>query len=389
MDFNLQRYGHLQIVFKEIEMSLDSQRRALPPDALSESSHPPAWNLDHAHVRGLQAVNDKKLLHLCATFKDSLPDMNQLNGLAGKIDVFLLAPSRWAGRDVDTCIHDDDDDPETQLSGVDPDSVPLLIRPWPAGVAPPANFPMVRYEVLAGTRRLMARLRSEESNNAARTGSSSNPVSGVDELMPEVLISAVLLALDDKQAARVLIQANQGHKPLRPFQWGGISRQLLNDGVFKTQKEIARVMNRRESEICRGLALFDLDPVVLGAFHSPLELQYTDGPELQKAWKDDAEGLSRRAEVATRQQQQRQLDRMAVLAILLGKSDDEKKIKVSPTEHEIWIKGLLYFVVSTSAKGVTKVKAERQHLLPAALALWIRTLEAMGADDQGHLFKPE
>ena len=205
--------------------------------------------------------------------------------------------------------------------------------------------------------------------------------------MPEVLISMVLLTLDDKQAARVLIQANQGHKSLRPYEWGRTCRQLLDDGVFKTQKEIAQAMNRQESEICRGLALVELDPVVLGAFRSPLELHYTDGPKLQAAWSDDAEGLSRRAQIAT--QQLGQLDRMAVMAILLGKPDDEKKIKVPPTDIEIWIEGVLFFLVSTTAKGVTKVKAKREHLSPAALAVWVRSLEAMGTDAHGDLFKPE
>lgn len=368
-------------------MSLDPQPLALLSLASSGSLNTAACNLDHEHAPGLQAVTDRKLQHLCATFKDALPDMDQLNGFAGKIDVFLLAPSRWAGRAFEPYVHDDDDDPETQLCGTDPDSVPLLIRPWPAGVTPPANFPMARYEVVAGTRRLMARLRSEESNNASRTGSSSDALSSVDELMPEVLISVVLLALDDKQAARVLIQANQGHKSLRPYEWGRTCRQLLDDGVFKTQKEIAQAMNRQESEICRGLALVELDPVVLGAFRSPLELHYTDGPKLQAAWNDDAEGLSRRAQIAT--QRRGQLDRMAVLAILLGKPDDEKKIKEPPTDIEIRKEGVLFFLVSTTAKGVTKAKAERHDLSAAALALWVQTLEKMIDDDHEDLFKPE
>lgn len=368
-------------------MSLDSQPLDLLSLASSASLNTAAWHSEQERTTGLKAVTETKLQHLCATFKDSLPDMKELNGFAGEIDVFLLAPSRWAGRVFEPFVHDDDDDPETQLCRTDSGSVPLLIRPWPAGVALPANFPLARYEVVAGMRRLMARLRSAESNNAARTGSSSDPSSSVDEVMPEVLISVVLLALDDKQAARVLIKGNQGHKSLRPFEWGLTCRQLLDDGIFKTQKEIAEAMNRQESEISRGLALVNLAPVVLGAFRSPLELQYTDAPKLQKAWNDDAEGLSYRAQIAT--QQRGQLDRLAVMAILLGKPENEKQTKVSSTDREIWREGVLFFVVSTTAKGVTKAKAERQHLSAAAHALWVQTLETMIENDHEDLFRPE
>ena len=205
--------------------------------------------------------------------------------------------------------------------------------------------------------------------------------------MLEAFIPVVLLKLDDQTAARVVIQSNQGHKPLCPIEWGRTCRKLLDDGVFRTQKEIAQAMGRQESEISRGMALSGLDPVVLGAFRSPLELHYTDGPDLQQAWKDDAEGLTHRALQAMRHRGQ--LDRKAVLAILLGTPNEEKPIQVPSTNIEIRIAGVLYFVISTTVKGVTKVKVMRKHLSLKAIDALVKKLKAMGANDHQNFFKPK
>ena len=373
---------------KKLCMSLDAQPSARLSNASDESTRSAASDLDQSHPLILRAVINRELQQLCSTFEEWLPDLSRLHGVAGMIDAYHLAPSRWSYRDGDLFQPDTSDDSETQLPGTDSSTVPLLIRPWPEGVEVPANFPLARYEVLSGFRRLMARLRcTEQAANASRANSALHARSSAEELMAEILIPVVLLHLDDQEAACVVIHSNQGHRPLRPIEWGHTYKKLLDSKVFKSQKELARVMHRQESEVSRGLALAGLDPVVLGAFRSPLELHYTDGPTLKQAWEDDAERLIHRAELAAQDRGMR--DRKAVLAALLGTLKEDKPIKEPSMDYEVVVLGVLYFVISTTAAGATKVKVMCKHLCAQAIDMLVRTLEAMGEKDDQDLFKPE
>lgn len=368
-------------------MSLDSPSFFHPLLGSDESSRCASSGPEPHHHPALRAMPDKKVQQLCATFKDWLPDLSQLQGIAGMIDVYWLAPSRWSCRDGDLFHPGTDDDSDTQLPGTDSRTVPLIIRPWPEGVPVPANFPQARYEVLCGSRRLMAYLRCiEAAANAPDEKAPFASMQSTEELVAEALIFVVLLTLDDQEAARVVVHSNQKHRPLRPFEFGCTCRKLLADDVFESQKELAQAMGRQESEVSRGIALSQLDPVVLGAFRSALELHYTDGPDLKQAWENDAEGLTHRALQAT--QHHGLLDRKAVLAILLG-TDNKKSVNVPSMDIEVEIEGVLYFVISTTATGTTKVKVLRKHLCAKAIDALVKTLQAMGEKDRQDLFKPE
>jgi ParB family chromosome partitioning protein len=368
-------------------MTLDAHPSARIALNAGEMAHAAASDLDPNPSSSLHRVSGTKLQQLFSTFKDCLPDLSQLHGVVGMMDANQLAPSRWSCREGDPFYLGTDDDAETQLPDTASNTMPLLIRPWPKGVQEPANFPKARYEVLSGSRRLMALLQSAaKADNASRASTDLDLSSSAEKLMPQVLISVVLLKLDDQQAARLVVHSNQRHRPLRPIEWGYTYKRLLEDQVFKSQKELARVMHRQESEVSRGLALANLDPDVLAAFGSPLDLHYTDGPDLEQAWKDDRDGLIQRAKKAA--QHRGQLDRKAVLSILLGTSNQEASIKVPSREIEIEIEGVVYFVISITAAGKMTIKPMREHLCAEAIDVLARTLQAMAEQDHQNLFKP-
>lgn len=368
-------------------MTLDAHPSARIALGAGELTHAAALDLDPEPSSSLHTVSGTKLQQLFSTFKDCLPDLSQLHGVAGLMDAYQLAPSRWSCREGDPFHPAAGDDAETQLPDTACSTIPLLIRPWPEDRQQPANFPDATYEVLSGSRRLMTLLRSAaKANNASRTSTTLDSTLRAEELMPKVLISVVVLQLDDQEAARVVVHSNQRHRPLRPIEWGYTYKRLLDDQVFKSQKELARVMHRQESEVSRGLALASLDPVVLAAFGSPLDLHYTDGPDLEQAWKDDRDGLIQRAQKAA--QHRGQLDRKAVLSILLGIPHKEKSIKVPSRNIDIEHRGVVYFVISTTAEGKTTIKPTREHLCAEAIDVSVRTLKTMVEQDHQNLFKP-
>lgn len=374
-------------LFGKLRMTLDAHPSAHIALGAGELAHAAALDLDPNPSSSLHTVSGTKLQQLFSTFKDCLPDLSQLHGVAGLMDAYQLAPSRWSCREGDPFHPGTDEDAETQLPDTACSTVPLLIRPWPEGVAIPANFPQARYEVLSGSRRLMTLLLSTAKvDNASRSSTSLDSTLSAAELMPEALISVVLLELDDQQAARLVVHSNQRHRPLRPIEWGYTYKRLLDDQVFKSQKELARVLHRQESEVSRGLALANLDPVVLAAFGSPLDLHYTDGPDLEQAWKDDRGGLTQRAQKAA--QHRGQIDRKAVLCILLGTPNQETSIKVPSRNIDIEHKGVVYFVISITAAGKTTIKLMREDLDAEAINVLARTLQGMAEQDYQNLFKP-
>jgi ParB-like chromosome segregation protein Spo0J len=319
-----------------------------------------------------ELVQTKSAEELCENFKDWLPDLRSVNGLAGMIDSSFLAPSRWSGR-LDSSPHPDNEDTlETHVDALTSSFVPLFIRPWPIDVKRPAEFPHAKYEVLSGGRRLRAHLEREKNANTPLTDGPLLPV--------------VVLLLDDQEAARLVVQSNRAHRPLRPFEWALLFQQFLTAKIFVSQKSMAKFFGVQESEVCRALKLARLVPVVLKLFKNPLEFQYVDGDSLEQAWTKNPAQLEERARKAF--DDHGPLSREDALLILLA--EDGQATTDKSQKSEISIPALIgvAFVVSTTANGVTSMKVKKK-LSPQALKALCDSLEALASGIHAASFTPE
>ena len=304
---------------------------------------------------------DDEVQKLMTQLKDWSPDL-RATGLAGLIDPHLVSPSRWARRHGDLFRAPGADELEEQMRESGGNVVPILVRPCSTSAMHP-EFPEARFEVLSGLKRLMVALRL-----------------GIN-------VFAVVVEMTDQEAARVIVQSNRAAVAPRPYEFGRTCYQLLADGVFPRQNALAAALGVQTSEVCNSLILFKLDPLIIGAFRTPLELQFGDGRVLKRAWEEDPEGMSRRASKATLLRGK--LKRLEVLALLL--TDPEaaaSESKVPKSDVSVVVEGVLVAVISTTTKGLTTIKLKRKSLPAAGIETLRTALEKLGSSAEGILLLP-
>ncbi|MGJ7505465.1 MULTISPECIES: IS66 family insertion sequence element accessory protein TnpB [unclassified Variovorax] len=118
-----------------------------------------------------------------------------------------------------------------------------------------------------------------------------------------------------------------------------------------------------------------------------MELQYRDAGALKRAWDEDPEKMAFRATKAAAFQGE--LDRLAVLALLLGNEEPtESKAQLPKPDVNVILEGVLVAVISTTAKGLTTIKLKRKDLSAAAIESLRTALEKMGDSAEGVSLMP-
>lgn len=296
-----------------------------------------------------------------AQLKAWSPDL-RATGVAGLIDPHLVSPSRWTSRHGDLFRTVGGGELQEQMRESGGNMVPILVRPClPSAVHP--EFPEARFEVLSGLKRLVVSLRLELD------------------------VFAVVVDMTDQEAARVIAQSNRAAVAPRPYEFGCTCERLLADGVFARQNALAAALGVQTSEVCNGLILANLDPLILSAFRSPLELQYGDAGVLKRAWEEDPETMALRAARAAALRGE--MDRLAVLALLLRDEETPESKTAKPnSDVNVVVEGVLVAVISTTAKGLTTIKLKRKNLSVAAIAALRAALETLGGSAEGVSLMP-
>ena len=87
-------------------------------------------------------------------------------------------------------------------------------------------------------------------------------------------VLALVEALSDAELFKQMDRENRARADLSPWEQGMMYRQALNDGLFSSREQLARELSIDPGNLSKALRLAELDPAILAAFASPLELQY-------------------------------------------------------------------------------------------------------------------
>lgn len=158
------------------------------------------------------------------------------------IDPTKVVPSRWANRDETSFIGSSFAQLKADIAESGGNVQPIKVRP---STSSPDTF-----EIVFGHRRHRA----------------------CAELKLPVL--AMVEQLDDKELFKHMERENRSRADLSPWEQGMMYKLALNEKLFTSREQLAREIGVDPGNLSKALRLADLDPQLLRAFRSPLELQY-------------------------------------------------------------------------------------------------------------------
>ena len=100
-------------------------------------------------------------------------------------------------------------------------------------------------------------------------------------------VLALIEAVTDAELFKQMDRENRMRADLSPWEQGMMYRLALNDGLFTSREQLARELGIDAGNLSKALRLAELDPAVVSAFGSPLELQYRWAKPLADALQSD------------------------------------------------------------------------------------------------------
>ena len=100
-------------------------------------------------------------------------------------------------------------------------------------------------------------------------------------------VLALVESVSDAELFKQMDRENRLRADLSPWEQGAMYRKALSEGLFSSREHLAREIGIDPGNLSKALRLADLDPVVLAAFESPLELQYRWAKPLADAFARD------------------------------------------------------------------------------------------------------
>ncbi len=184
------------------------------------------------------------------------------------LDTTDVTTSRFANRHVDSFSSKEFEALLTEIASAGGNVQPVKVRP----LATPRDG--ARFELVYGHRRLQA----------------------CRQLGLPVL--AMVDNIDDRALFAEMERENRGRQNLSAWEQGVMYRRALDEGLFSSMRQLAEMLGANVSAVSRALALAGLPDDVVGAFRSPLELQFRWAKPLADALSADESGVKARAREA-------------------------------------------------------------------------------------------
>ncbi|WP_347251155.1 ParB/RepB/Spo0J family partition protein [Zoogloea sp.] len=175
-------------------------------------------------------------------------------------------------------------------------------------------------------------------------------------------VLALVDELDDRALFLEMDRENRARKDLSAWEQGVSYRRALNEGLYPSNAKLAEALGLDLTYVGRTLALGDLPAEVVGAFSSPMELQFRWAAPLREAIQTAREAVIARA---------RELSSLAPKAAAkfvfeeLVKAAGQGGSTVLPPQVEIKFDGAKVATVKVGAKGLLGVGFE-PGLVPAS-----------------------
>ena len=154
-------------------------------------------------------------------------------------------------------------------------------------------------------------------------------------------LQALVTDMDDRALFEAMERENRARKNLSAWEQGVMYKRALDEGLYPSQRKLSEALGVDVALVSKSLSLARLPDAVVGAFASPLEIQFRWAQPLSEALQKDPEGLIERARRARSSEQALVLNRSTpqqrVIAAVGGKravmskdSDGRLVIKVDP-----------------------------------------------------------
>lgn len=168
-------------------------------------------------------------------------------------------------------------------------------------------------------------------------------------------VSAMVDNLDDKALFVEMERENRARKDLSGWEQGVMYQRALDMGLFPSNRKLADAIGVDLGNLGRALSLARLPAEVVGAFNSPLDLQFRWSKPLSESHESDPAGLVGRA-IALKANAQT-LTARKIFEALLGKGEEVVPYN-PPADIVLKHQRKQAAVVSVDAKGRTLVRFE-------------------------------
>lgn len=214
------------------------------------------------------------------------------------IDPKEIRPSEWANRHADSFKSDEFVALKAEIKSAGKNTQAIKVRPIKD---PQDGF---KYEVVFGHRRHRACL--EE---------------GLE-------VIAVIDDLDDKALFIEMDRENRQRSDLRPYEQGVMYARALDKGIFPSIRKLAEDAGADATNVSRVVKLARWPAAVLGAFESPLHVQFRWVIELNEVLEKDPDVvLSRAADISAKRAAGAAVPSQAAFNSLMGKVEKPAALK--------------------------------------------------------------
>ena len=187
-----------------------------------------------------------------------------------KLDPSSVKPSKWANRHEASFLTAEFQELKAEIAAAGGNVQPIKVRPVQAlnGSTPPID---ATYELIFGHRRHRACL---------------------DLGIP---VLAAVEEASDVSLFEQMERENRGRKNLSAWEQGTMYRKALDDGLYSSLRRLAESLGVDVSLVSKSVSLARLPEAVVGAFQSPLDIQFRWAAPLAEAMQKDPDGTLERA----------------------------------------------------------------------------------------------
>jgi ParB family chromosome partitioning protein len=181
------------------------------------------------------------------------------------LDPKQIAATRWADRHPDSFMSAAFAELKREIESAGGNVQPIKVRPVRGGNTEQGG---ARYELIYGSRRTRACLEL------------GLPVRAVIEEN-----------VDDQSLYIQMQRENRGRANLSAWEQGVSYLKALNDGLFPSARRLAEQIGLDHSNVAKALRVAELPQEIVGAFRSPVEIQFRWAVALDKAFEKDPEAV--------------------------------------------------------------------------------------------------
>ena len=182
------------------------------------------------------------------------------------IDPRQIALTRWADRHPDSFSSQAFLELKQEIESAGGNVQPIKVRPIRGAGADHADGP--RFELVYGSRRTRACLELGLPVRAV-----------VDE------------NIDDQSLYVQMQRENRGRANLSAWEQGVSYHKALNEGLFPSARRLAEQIGLDHSNVAKALRVAELPQEIVGAFRSPVDIQFRWAVALDKAYQQDPDAV--------------------------------------------------------------------------------------------------